>query len=279
MRIDAHQHFWSPAHGDYGWLTPELGAIHRDFGPADLQPLLDAAGVDATVLVQAAPTAAETQRLLALARAPGSRVAGVVGWADLLAPDAARSISSAEPLLKGLRPMLQDIADPLWMLDTRLGPALAAMQATNLAFDALVQPRHLAPLLQFCQRHPGLRVVIDHGAKPDIATGDGFGTWAAGMKRLARETMAFCKLSGLLTEAGPGAAARPETLAPYVELLLAEFGPTRLMWGSDWPVLLLAADYARWAALCEGWLAPLPAEDRARVFGGNAVAFYRLGAG
>ena len=275
MRIDAHQHYWSPAHGDYGWLRPELEPLYRDYGPADLHPLLDAAGVAATVLVQAAPTEAETARLLALARQPGSRVAGVVGWCELLAPDAPARIAAlaAEPLLKGLRPMLQDLADTQWLLQPGLGPAIAALQTHDLAFDALVQPRHLPVLLAFCQRHPGLRVVIDHGAKPDIA-GGGFVAWAEGMARMARETAAVCKLSGLLTEAGPQAPA--EALLPYVQHLLAEFGPARLLWGSDWPVLLRAADYARWAALCEAWLAPLPAAAQDRVFGHNAIHFYRL---
>jgi L-fuconolactonase len=274
-RIDAHQHYWSLAHRDYGWLTPALGAIHRDFGPPELHPLLDAAGIEATVLVQAAPTEAETARLIALARQPGSRVAGVVGWCDLLAADAPARVArlAAEPLLVGLRPMLQDIDDPRWILQPALRPAIEAMVEHGLAFDALVLPHQLGPLAEFIARHPRLRVVVDHAAKPAIAT-RGLGPWAREIGQIAQHTAASCKLSGLVTEAGPGWLL--DDLRPCVAHLLASFGPARLIWGSDWPVLNLAADYPRWLQASEALLAPLGAAERAQVFGGNAAAFYRL---
>jgi L-fuconolactonase len=276
-RIDAHQHYWSLAHSDYGWLepTPELAPIYRDFDPADLHPLLDEAGIGGTVLVQAAPSEAETWRLLEIARQPANRVLGVVGWCDLLAPDAAERVRhlAAQPLLKGLRPMLQDIADPRWILNPLLAPAIEAMVQCDLAFDALVKPVHLRPLLEFLLRHPQLRVVVDHGAKPAIAE-RAFRPWADEMARVARQTQAHCKLSGLSNEAGAGAPA--EDMRPYVEHLLAEFGPARLLWGSDWPVMNLATDYATWHAATQRWLAPLSAEERARIMGLNAQAFYRL---
>lgn len=274
-RIDAHQHYWSIVFRDYGWLTPAMGPIYRDFGPTDLHPLLHAAGIDASVLVQAAPSEAETARLLAIARTPGSRVAGVVGWCDLAAADAAARVArlAGEPRLVGLRPMLQDIDDPHWILQPRVRPAIDAMAEHGLAFDALVRPHQLEPLLAFIERHPRLRVVVDHGAKPDIAA-RAFEPWASRIARIARHTAASCKLSGLVTEAGRG--WRLEDLRPYVDHLLAEFGPDRLLWGSDWPVLNLTADHAHWVQASETLLASRSAAERAAVFGGNAITFYRL---
>jgi len=277
IRIDAHQHYWSPGHGDYGWLMPskELQPIYRPFSPDDLHPLLNAAGVDGTVLVQAAPTEAETHRLLAIAANPGSRVLGVVGWCDLQSPDAPRRIAAlaANPMLKGLRPMLQDLPDVNWMLDGKLQPVFDAMARADLALDLLIKPHQLDFALSFAHAYPQLRMVVDHGAKPAIATG-GFASWAAKIARLAVETPLRCKLSGLLTEAEPGASAA--RLRPYVEHLMAAFGPTRLMWGSDWPVLNLAGEYARWHAMCREWLSALTPQEQAAVFGGNASRFYRL---
>ena len=171
-RVDAHQHFWRLARGDYGWLTPAKGPIYRDFGPADLTPLLARAGIDATVLVQAAPTVDETRFLLELARTTPV-VAGVVGWAPLDAPDAPDVVAALarEPALKGLRPMLHDIPDVDWMLRPEVAPGLRAIAAADLTFDALVRPPHLPNLRRLLERHPDLRVVIDHGAKPEIGRG------------------------------------------------------------------------------------------------------------
>jgi len=271
MRIDAHQHFWQLARGDYGWLTADLAPIHRDFGPADLAPLLRAANIDRSILVQAAPTMAETDFLLGIA-AVSQSVAGVVGWTDFDAPDAAAQVAemARNRLLVGLRPMIQDIADPDWMLSPAVNRALAAMQASGLVFDALVKPVHLAPLLTLARRHPGLSMVIDHCAKPDIA-GGGFDDWAAGLAPLAALPNLRIKLSGLLTEA---ARDKPETVLPYIAHALALFGPERAMFGSDWPVLLLAAEYADWVAMAEAALADLPIAAQARVMGGTAAEFY-----
>jgi L-fuconolactonase len=277
-RIDAHQHYWSVAHRDYGWLqpTPELRPIYRDFGPADLHPHLDAAGIDATVLVQAAPSEAETWRLLQLAAAPGSRVAGVVGWCDLLDADAPQRIAqlAAQPLLKGLRPMLQDLDDPRWILQRALQPALQAMVRHGLVFDALVKgAAQLDALCEFAAEHGALRIVLDHGAKPPLACGD-LAAWRAGISRLARAPNVYCKLSGLVTEAGAG--WRVAGLRDGVEHLLAEFGAPRLLWGSDWPVLNLAADYHAWWRASGELLGSLNAAQREQVFGRNAVQCYGL---
>ena len=274
-RIDAHQHFWSLARGDYGWLTPALKPIHRDFGPDDLRPHLERWSIAGTVLVQAAPTEAETHYLLDVAaRSPGM-VRGVVGWTYLDRPDAPERVRrlAADPLLRGLRPMIHDIPDPEWMLTPALAPGLRTMEALGLCFDALVRPVHLPSLRRFVDRYPGLPVVIDHGAKPDIAAG-GLAPWARDMRRLARETSVRCKLSGLATEAGSGWQA--SDLKPYVDFLLEEFGAARLIWGSDWPVVDLAGGYDAWRQAADDLLAGCDAEARARILGGNAIDFYRL---
>ena len=273
-RVDAHQHFWRLARGDYGWLTPALAPIHRDFGPADLEPLLRHAGIDVTVLVQAAPTVAETRFLLDCA-ADTPFVAGVVGWAPLDAPSAADVVAdlAANARLRGLRPMLHDIPDVDWMLRPALAPGLRAMAALDLTFDALVRPPHLPNLLRLLERHPDLRVVIDHGAKPDIATARS-ASWAGDMARLARQTGAWVKLSGLVTEDGPGWSV--ERLRPYVDHLLEHFGPDRMIFGSDWPVVTLRAGYAEWLAAAETLLGGLERSARDRVMGENAVACYKL---
>ena len=274
MKIDAHQHFWTLGRGDYGWLTPELAPIYRDFTPADLAPMLEAAGIEGTVLVQAAPTVAETRFLLTIA-AECDFVRGVVGWVDFEAPDAAEQISALaeDDQLVGLRPMIQDIADPEWILRRNLGPAFEAMTVAGLTFDALTLPRHLKNLLERLKRHPGLRVVIDHGSKPLIRDGE-IEDWARDMAALAHETEAYCKLSGLVTEAGDGWTV--EQLRPYVNHLLTEFGPKRVIWGSDWPVCTLAASYADWVRATEDLLRDLRSEERAAVLGGNAISAYGL---
>ncbi|HEY1753283.1 MAG TPA: amidohydrolase family protein [Caulobacteraceae bacterium] len=275
MRIDAHQHFWRPSRGDYGWLTPGAHPdICRDFGPDDLAPLLRRAGVDATVLVQAAPTAAETGFLLAIAAA-APFVAGVVGWVDLEAADAPARIEALaeDARLVGVRPMLQDLDDDAWILRPSVQPALDAIEAAGLGLDALVKPRHLPHVAALLARRPALKLVIDHGAKPDIA-GGGLAAWAAAIRSVAADTPAVCKLSGLVTEAAPKWCARD--LKPYVEVLLEAFGPARLMWGSDWPVVNEAGGYLAWREAAEALTAGLSAEDRALVFGGAAAAFYGL---
>jgi L-fuconolactonase len=172
VRVDSHQHFWKLARGDYGWLTPAFAPLYRDFGPGELAPMLARNGIERTVLVQAAPTLAETNYLLELAR-QHDFIAAVVGWVDFEAPAAADCIGTlaGETKLAGLRPMVQDLADDSWLLRASLAPALAAMQRHGLVFDALVKPRHLPVLREFLARYPGLSVVIDHGAKPGFALG------------------------------------------------------------------------------------------------------------
>ena len=272
MRVDSHHHIWQIARGDYHWMTPDL-PIHRDYGLDDLRPLLD--GVEATVLVQAAATEAETRFLLDAARGSSGLVRGVVGWTDLAAADAPARVAAlaGEVLLKGLRPMLHDLPDAEWILHPSVQPALKAMVAHGLRFDALVRPAHLLSILDLAARHPDLPIVIDHGAKPEIGRGQ-WQPWADGIARIARETGAMCKLSGLVTEAAPGWEVA--TLRPYVAHLLECFGPARLMWGSDWPVVELGGGLAAWRAATRSLLENLPAAAREAVMGGTAALFYGL---
>lgn len=271
-RIDAHQHFWRIARGDYAWLTPALGAIHRDFDPDDLAPHLAAHKIAATILVQAAPTPAETAFLLDLADQTAF-VAGVVGWTDLAAPDAAAAIAAlaANPLLVGLRPMVQDIDDDDWLARPELAPAFEAMIAHRLVFDALVKPRHLRRLIAVLKRHPELPVVVDHAAKPAIGSGSD-AAWRSDLAAVAQFPEVACKLSGLVTEAPANWTV--DDLRPCAEHLLACFGPERLIWGSDWPVVDLAADYGSWLSTAGQLMAGLDATAQSLVFGGNAAGMY-----
>lgn len=274
MRIDAHQHFWTLQRNDHGWLTPDTGSIYRDFLPDELRPLLAASGIAGTVLVQAAPTVAETEFLLAIADAHPF-VRGVVGWVDFESADAGEMIGrlATHEALVGLRPMIQDLPDDAWMLRPELDAAFRGLEKHDLTFDALTFPRHLKHLRTLLARHPGLRTVIDHGSKPRIAEA-AFDEWADDMAALARETEAFCKLSGLVTEAGTGWDV--DRLRPYVSHLLETFGPQRLIWGSDWPVCTLAASYGEWLEATGRLLEGLSDSERDAVFGGNAAKAYRL---
>lgn len=274
MMLDAHCHFWQLSRGDYGWLAGEggpLAPLRRDFRP-EHHP-----GSGPVIAVQAAPTLAETDWLLALA-ARHPRIRGVVGWVDLAAPGAVADLQrlAGNPRFLGIRPMLQDIADTGWLLRAPQPAALAALTDLGLRLDALVTPRHLDVLAGFVARNPDLPVVIDHAAKPvDGRDPD----WRAGMTALAAHRHVHCKLSGLLTELSPAALADPlPALQAVVQPLLDLFGPERLIWGSDWPVLTLAAGYDRWRDLTAALLDPLSASERAGVMGGNAARFYGVAA-
>ncbi|MCC7325589.1 MAG: amidohydrolase family protein [Burkholderiales bacterium] len=273
--VDAHHHVWSLARGDYGWLTPELAPLHRDFTLADFEPLREQAGVTTTVLVQAAPNVAETQFLLDIAGRSEGMVKGVVGWVDLAAADAIPSLTrlARNPLLKGVRPTLQGLSDPAWILRAEVGRTLAALPRLGLRLDARVTSAQLPALLQMLDRHPALAVVVDHGAKPGIANGE-WEPWAPLVAEAAQHPRVRCKLSGLVTEAGAGWTI--DLLRPYFDHLVESFGPQRLMWGSDWPVVNLAGTYQSWfaatVALTSGW----STEDRAALMGGTARRFYGL---
>ncbi len=288
QRTDAHQHFWQLARGDYAWLRPDdpgVAPLVRDFLPDALTPLLRTHAVTRTVLVQAAESVAETEFMLGLA-ASHEFIAGVVGWVDFAAEDAAATLArlAADDSLKGVRPMLQDLPADDWIVAAPRPDALRTLQRLGLRFDALVRPRQLAPLARFAHAWPELPIVIDHAAKPPLAAAAwndaAMQAWRRDMAALAALPQVCCKISGLLTELGPADRSVParatERLRPVVDALLGWFGPERLMWGGDWPVLTLAGSYADWISVSDTLLAPLSAAERAQVLHGTAQRFYGL---
>jgi L-fuconolactonase len=278
--VDAHHHFWDPATADYPWLTDELAAIRRAFGPRDLVPLLAESRIDATIVVQTRSSVDETRDFLALA---GTHpfIAGVVGWLDLTAPSVADDIASLRAAPRGdrlvaIRHQVHDEPDPNWLSRADVRTGLAAVASAGLAYDLLVRPRELPAAIEAARALPDLRFVLDHAAKPPIAS-RALEPWSALISRIARLDNVTCKLSGLVTEAD-WSSWTGEDLRPYVELVLERFGAARVMFGSDWPVCLLAASYGRvvdTAHELTNWLTPA---EQARVFGGTAIETYRLGA-
>jgi L-fuconolactonase len=275
MIIDSHQHLWTPGRGDHDWMPKGNPILDRVYAPRDLAPILKANGVDATVIVQAAATVNETEYMLGLADGTDF-ITGVVGWVDFENPADLKQLKrlKGHPKFKGVRPMIQDIPDDDWMLRADVQWGYQALIDLDLTFDALGFPRHLANFHTILTRYPQMRTVIDHCMKPVIRDPSQFQFWADGMSRLAQDTNACVKYSALITEANPDWTV--ETLRPYVEHILKEFGPSRIMWGSDWPVCRLRAEYEGWLAAAKTLTAHLPAADQTRIFGGTAAEFYRL---
>jgi L-fuconolactonase len=277
--IDAHHHLWKLSRADYGWIgegsNPAVAPIERNYLVEDYRALAAANGVAGSIVVQAAQTVAETRWLLEQAHASAGLIKGVVGWIDMTATNAADVLNdlAQDPLLRGIRPMLQEIPDVEWVLQAKLAPALRAVVERDLSFDLLVRPPHLKAALTLLTRHPELRAIVDHGGKPDIANGM-WQPWADDMRRLARETPAYCKLSGLVTEARPG--WKSVDLRRYAAHLVECFGAERIVWGSDWPVMLLNADYSGWLAAAKQFIAAHSKADQMAILSDNAVRFYRL---
>ncbi|WP_170481646.1 amidohydrolase family protein [Ruegeria arenilitoris] len=275
--VDAHQHYWNPARGDYSWMPPDHPILTRVYGPGDLQHSREAVGIDHTVLVQAAESIEETEYMLGIADATPS-VAGVVGWIDFENKDHRAQLErlARHPKFKGVRPMIQDIPNVDWMLRDDVQWAYDAVTDLDLAFDALGFPHHLDNFLTVFSRYPKMRVVVDHCMKPQIGahTEARFAHWAERMTRIAVETGAFCKLSGIITEASEDWSV--DTLRPYTDHVLQAFGLNRVMWGSDWPVCRLRGEYDAWHTAAQALTAHLSVADKAKVFGETAVAFYRL---
>ena len=276
IKIDAHQHFWQISREDYDWMTDDVENIRHDILPSDLSPLIDLHDITGTVVVQAAATVAETEFLIGLAEKTNF-IKGLVGWVDLTDADTPQTLDRLmqSTAFKGVRPMLQDIEDTKWISQPKVMANLAALAERGLRLDALVQPRHLGVLVQVAKELPELAIVIDHCAKPVIADGADAGTaWRDGMARLAELPNVVCKISGLANESGPGWSA--ERLQPVIDHVLRQFGAERVMWGSDWPVLNLVGDYARWRAVSAQLLQGCSDQDRAEIYGGTAVKFYGL---
>lgn len=272
--IDSHVHFWRIGGPGQTWPDQAWPLIYRDFGYAELTAAAAGTGLQGAVLVQSQPDDRDTDWMLEIAR-DLPLIQAVVGWVDLEAPNAAQRIAglAARPKLRGLRPMLQSIADTEWILRRELEPALQAMVQQGLRFDALVQPRHLPFLLEFARRWPKLPIVIDHGAKPHIAQGE-IEPWQAQLAELSLLPNIYCKLSGLRTEQAVGAPR--SQLEPYIDALVASF-PGRLMWGSDWPVLLHARDsYTDWLELTRRYADVRDQTHLDALFSGTAREFYGL---
>lgn len=274
MHVDAHQHFWDLSRGDYDWLTSDMVELYRDYGPEDIKPYLSEGKICSTVLVQAAPTHAETQYLLEIAKKV-DWVRVVVGWADFEAQDVVLQIQelSRNKYLKGLRPMVQSYRDVTWLLRPNMSQAFEAMERCGLCLDALVQPRHLDVLAMFVQRHPDLKIVIDHGAKPNIKNGD-YSKWAKKIGRLSKNENVYCKLSGLWSEAGGNISEAK--IAPFALHLLRCFGSERLMWGSDWPVLNEVGNYQDWLEQSQNFISHLSQSEQSDILGKTARRFYEF---
>ncbi|KQT42964.1 amidohydrolase [Aureimonas sp. Leaf454] len=273
VTIDSHQHFWQVSRGDYGWMGEHVAPLLRDFMPDDLRPHLKRAGIERTIVVQAAETEAETDFLLDIARRTDI-VAGVVGWLDMDDDGFPERLAHyrKDPLFVGLRPMLQDLEDDAFILRPRVLDHLRLVAESGLAFDILTFPRHLPHVAKALDAVPGLKAVVDHLSKPAIASGL-LDPWRDDIAALAAFPNVSCKVSGLVTEAA--ADWRAEDMRPYVDHVATVFGEDRLMFGSDWPVAKLAAGYGEVAGLARALLgAHFGPDAMAKIFGGNAAEFY-----
>jgi len=274
MRVDSHHHLWRYTPEEYGWIDDSMSILQRDFLPDDLAREASAAGIDAAVAVQARQTLEETRWLLELAAESGV-IRGVVGWAPIDADDFPATLESLRqnPLLKGLRHVVQ--AEPDGFLDAPdFNRGIASLQPTGVVYDVLIFARQLAEATRFVNRHPDQSFVLDHIAKPDIKS-DGFASWKVAIRELARRDNVACKLSGMVTEAN-WQTWSPAQLKPYFDTVLEAFGPSRLMFGSDWPVLTVACSYTRWSETVDAWLSPLSPTERAQIQGDTAARIYSL---
>ena len=275
MIIDAHIHLWRLGRGDNLALTPEMGSIYRDLEPQDVKPKLDAAGVSLAVLVQAAETLAEALFIVGLAR-KFPWIAGIIAWIDPASPSVDEEAAALAwlPPVKGVRPVRGDNRSIDWMLDRQLERGWHAIAANGLSLDILVQNwREISLAAALARKYPDLVVILDHCGKPDIVGGV-FDPWAQHIDELAALPNVSCKLSGLLNCAIPGTAVAD--IAPYAAHVLNAFGPSRVMWASDWPPLELASSYPVWIEISRELLQPLSAQHRNEVLSGTATRVYRL---
>jgi len=266
MNIDSHQHFWIVGKFDYPWMSPKLGPLYRDFLPSDLEPLLPKAGIQQTILVQASPSVAETDWFLELA-AHNEFIAGVVGWLDLEAVDFAKQFEQYRKKSKfvGIRPAVEFISDDNWLATPRVIESLKIVEAADFPFDLIIWPRHLPTVLRMLTHVPDLRCVVDHLAKPDVKNKQ-LEPWRTHMAELARHPNVLCKLSGL-------DSADRSVVRPFVDQVVASFGPRRVMYGSDWPVSLRVCSYEESVGLIRETAASVPEKD---LLGGTAARFYKL---
>ncbi|WP_328521010.1 amidohydrolase family protein [Kribbella sp. NBC_00359] len=279
MRIDAHQHFWDPARHEYPWMAGDaMDPVRRAFTPDDLRPVLRAADIDGTILVQTISSVAETREFLQLAAA-NDFVAGVVGWVDLTSPAVRDDLDElldgpGGSRLVGIRHQVHDEADPEWLGRDDVRRGLAAVLQRGLSYDLLVRARELPAAVDVVRAFPDLRFVLDHGAKPRIAAGAD-PEWTERMPGLAAAPNVAVKLSGMVTEANWSTWTAAD-LRPFVERVVHWFGPDRLLFGSDWPVCLLVGTYDEIRTALDAALPTLSPSDRDLLYGGNAKRTYRL---
>lgn len=275
MKLDSHQHFWSYDPAQYPWIPPG-SPLHRDWLPDDLAPLLARAGLDGCIAVQARQTVEESRWLLLLAD-HAAIIKGVVGWVDLRSPEVDEQLAelTAHPKFRGVRHVVQDEPDDRFVLGADFQRGIGRLKAFGLTYDLLLFPKQLPAAIELVRRFPGQPFVLDHLAKPFIKGGT-LEPWAAQIRELAREPHVLCKVSGMVTEANPG-AWKPEDFRPYLDVVFEAFGPERLMYGSDWPVCLLSGSYAQVFGLVEEYTRYFSAEQRSAFFGGNAARFYGIG--
>lgn len=274
MIVDSHNHFWDPGRRTYPWMGRALDPIRRPFGPVDLAAAAEQAGVDRTVVVQTLSSSGETTEFLAMAAAH-DLIAGVVGWVELMQTNVAAAIADLRAgeggsKLVGVRHQVQDEVDPEWLLRPDVQRGLHAVEEAGLVFDLLVRPRELPAALEAARRHPRLRFVVDHAARPRIASGPKDHEWEDAMAPLADFPNVTCKISGLVTESG-WALWRPSDLEPYITQVIEWFGPERCMFGSDWPICLMAAPYDRVLQTIKRIVG-----DNEDVFARTAMRVYRL---
>ena len=276
--VDAHHHLWDIRRHQYTWMTDELAPVRRTFDAEDLRATIEPLGVGQTVVVQALQSTDESAELLSFAE-DSDRIAGVVGWVDLQKDDVAAAVRSLQARrggdhLKGVRHLVHDEADPAWLLRSDVLNGLREAAAAGLTFDLLVRERELPAAIAAVRMLPGVQVVLDHAAKPQIAR-DEWQPWADRVAELAQLPNVTCKISGLVTEAS-WTTWRPEQLEPYVRWVQASFGSSRLIFGSDWPVCLVAAPYSTVLETARWLLRDLAPEDANAVFAGNARRVYNL---
>jgi L-fuconolactonase len=275
MHIDAHQHFWIYTPAEYDWIDDSMAALRRDFLPEDLKLQLDANGFHGSVAIQTRQTLQETRWLLELAE-HSPRILGVVGWVDLRSPDIRSQLKvlAQNPKLVGIRHIVQSEPDPRFLLQPHFLRGISALEEFDLAYDILIYTRHLQVAAEFVQKFPRQRFVLDHLAKPPIKSGN-VDSWSHGIRRLAEFPNLFCKLSGLVTEAD-WQHWEPEQFVPFLDVAFGSFGAERLMIGSDWPVCLAAASYARAIDTVKTYLHGQKPECQEAVLGRNAQRFWRL---
>jgi L-fucono-1,5-lactonase len=275
MKIDAHHHFWKYTTAEYGWIEDSMKVIRRDFLPADLEKEIRAAGIDGVVSVQARQTLEENHFLLDLAHR-NDFIRGVVGWAPLTEANVKAVLEqfAAQPKAKAIRHTLQGEADDRYMLREDFNRGIALLKDFSLAYDILIYERHLPQTLQFVDRHPDQVFVLDHIAKPRIK--DGYlSPWQTNIVQLAHRPNVYCKISGMVTEADYKNWTE-EQLYPYVDTVVSAFGPKRVMFGSDWPVCLVACPYGRWVEIVKKRIGDLSQPEQDRILGGTAIEAYKL---